>query len=174
MLYILTLFFLITNTMIVFEFTPNSDLSNWNIVDDVVMGGKSNGQFLLNDEGHGVFKGEVSLENNGGFSSVRYSLNSLDIKDYTTAVLEIKGDGKSYQFRMRSNTSQRHSYITSFETSGEWQTKEILLSDLYPAFRGRKLDIKNFPGETLSELAFLIGNKKQEAFKLEIKSIILK
>lgn len=175
MRYIFTsLLFLIANTMVVFEFTSDSDLSNWNIVEDVVMGGRSNGNFFLNNSGNGVFNGAVSLENNGGFSSVRYSLSSLNIKAYTTAVLILRGDGKLYQFRVKSNTSQRHSYITSFDTSGEWQTIEILLSDLYPAFRGSKLNIGNFQEETFSQLAFLIGNKKEEAFELEIKSISLK
>ena len=174
MQYIYSLLFLIVNTMMIFKFTSDSDLSNWNIVDDVVMGGRSNGKFFLNTDGHGVFKGDVSLENNGGFSSVRYNMDALDIRNYSTIVLRLKGDKKSYQFRTKSSKFQRHSYITTFDTSGDWQTIEIVLSDLYPAFRGRKLNIENFPGETLTELAFLIGNKKEESFELEIKSIRLK
>jgi hypothetical protein len=36
------------------------------------MGGESSSTFQLNSEGHGVFEGNISLDNNGGFSSVRY------------------------------------------------------------------------------------------------------
>lgn len=36
------------------------------------MGGKSSGDFYINESGNGVFEGFVSLANNGGFSSVRY------------------------------------------------------------------------------------------------------
>jgi hypothetical protein len=42
-----------------------------------------------------------------------------------------------------------------------------------PTFRGRVLDIPNYPGETMEEIAFLISNKKNEAFQLEISKISL-
>lgn len=53
------------------QFNTFSNTNHWVIVDDVVMGGKSSGHFKI-DEGKGMFYGEISLENNGGFSSVRY------------------------------------------------------------------------------------------------------
>ena len=56
----------------IFDFSKESDLRNWRIVDDVVMGGKSDGNFYINKDGHATFSGTVSLENNGGFSSVRH------------------------------------------------------------------------------------------------------
>ena len=159
--------------MILFDFDTKSDISNWIIVDDVVMGGRSNGTFTLNEKGHGVFSGDVSLENNGGFSSLRYRFNTKKVKGFTKAILKVKGDGKAYQFRMKTNTYDRHSYIATFQTNGEWQSIEINLVDMYPAFRGTKLNIPNYPAETLEELAFLIGNKKAESFQLEIDSIVL-
>ena len=45
---------------------------------------------------------------------------------------------------------------------------------MYPAFRGRKLNIGNYPGKQMEMIAFLIGNKNAESFILEIDSIILK
>ena len=55
-----------TNHTIV-DFTVNSKLYSWAIVNDVVMGGKSTSTISINTEGNAVFKGEVSLENNGGY-----------------------------------------------------------------------------------------------------------
>ena len=66
----------------VFNFTKTSETSNWNIVNDAVMGGKSVGIFHVNEKGNGVFKGEVSLENNGGFSSLKYRFNEMNTKQY--------------------------------------------------------------------------------------------
>ena len=163
-----------TGNMTLFDFSLNSDLSNWMIVDDVVMGGRSNGQFEINKEGHGVFSGDVSIENNGGFSSVRYYCGSLDVAKYRKAVIRLKGDGKSYQFRTKTDKYDRHSYVYSFKTSGDWEVIEIPFSNMQPKFRGRQLNRSNYPGERLEEVAFLIGNKKNEPFKLEIDSIILK
>lgn len=162
---------ILVGSMTLFNFENNSDLSNWMIVDDVVMGGRSDGNFIINDEGNGLFYGKVSTENNGGFSSVRYSCGSQDMTGYKKAVLRIKGDGKSYQFRTKSDNYDRHSYIYEFETTGEWETIEILLSDMDPRFRGRFLNMPNYPAEKLEEIAFLIGNKKNESFRLEIDYI---
>lgn len=85
----------------------------------------------------------------------------------------MKGDGSKYQFRVKASSSDRHSYISEFQTSGEWETIEIELSDMYPAFRGRKLSIPNFDKNQIKELAFLIGNKKEQKFHTELKSIEL-
>lgn len=172
-LIILLIISLAIETMILFDFNTKSDISDWLIVDDVVMGGQSNGSFKLNSEGHGVFSGKISLKNNGGFSSLRYRFNEKNVEGYTKAILKIKGDGKAFQFRLKSSAYDRHSYIATFQTDGEWQTVEIILKDMYPAFRGNKLNIPNYPIKVLEEIAFLIGNKKEETFQLEIDSIIL-
>jgi NADH dehydrogenase [ubiquinone] 1 alpha subcomplex assembly factor 1 len=160
-------------TAIIFDFNKNSDLKNWNIVDDVVMGGKSSGTFTLNNKGQGVFEGAISLENNGGFSSLRYRLGKTPIQEATAIVLKLKGDGKAYQFRIKSNAMNAYSYVSVFQTSGDWQEIHIQLKDMYPAFRGRKLNQPNFEKESIEEIAFLFGNKKQERFKLLLDKIEL-
>jgi hypothetical protein len=157
----------------IFDFNETSDTNNWRIVDDVVMGGRSSGTFCLDKEGNGVFEGRVSLENNGGFSSLRYRFNKISTKQYSKITLKIKGDGKTYQFRVKSKSSDYYSYISYFDTTKNWKTIEISLSDMYPAFRGRKLNIPNYDNESIEEIAFLIGNKKAENFKLEIDTIVL-
>ena len=159
--------------MTLFDFTVNTDLTNWAVVDDVVMGGRSDGKFELNESGNAVFSGKVSLENNGGFSSVRYRFSPKNIANYTKVTLRLKGDGKSYQFRAKSDKYSRHSYIYHFETTEDWQTLEIPLQKMIPSFRGRILDMPNYPGKTLEEIAFLISNKKAEDFNLEIDWITL-
>ena len=135
---------LLMDMIVIFDFKKESDISSWRIIDDVVMGGRSNGQFFLNDEGNAVFKGKISLENNGGFSSVRYRFTPKDLKGYSKISIKLKGDGKSYQFRVKASSYDYYSYITYIKTTEEWQTVEINLSDLYPSFRGRRLKMKNF------------------------------
>ena len=160
-------------SMVIFEFKKESDISNWEIVNDVVMGGQSSSKFFLNEEGHGFFKGLVSLENNGGFSSLRLRFNQRNIEGYGKILIHLKGDGKRYQFRAKTNKDDQQAYIHYFETTGEWQIIEIQLLNLTPTFRGRKLTIPNFPAEELEEVGFLIGNKANENFELVIDKIIL-
>jgi len=158
----------------IFDFNKKADITNWKIVDDVVMGGRSSGKFYVNKEGNAVFEGNVSLENNGGFSSLRYRFDAVSTISYSKIVLKVKGDGKSLQFRVKNKSSDYYSYICFFTSSKDWQTIELPLSDMYPAFRGRKLNIPNYNGDAIEEIAFLIGNKKAETFKLEIDAITLK
>ncbi|MGB5419194.1 CIA30 family protein [Algibacter sp.] len=171
----LIIFLIISQTpMILFDFNTNSNISNWRIVDDVVMGGRSNGDFKINDAGNGFFSGDVSLENNGGFSMVQYDFETKKTSNFSKVCIKLKGDGKKYQFRIKSSVSDKHSFISTFQTTGEWETIEIPFNTMYPAFRGEKLDFQNFNGEQMEMIAFLIGNKKAEAFNLEIDSIVLK
>jgi NADH dehydrogenase [ubiquinone] 1 alpha subcomplex assembly factor 1 len=159
-------------SIMLYGFSQNSLKSDWQIVDDVVMGGRSEGKFSINEAGNGIFQGKVSLENNGGFSSLRHSLNAK-VGNNTKVRITLKGDGKAYQFRIKSSPYDRHSYISEFQTTGDWQEVVIPLSTMYPAFRGRKLEIPNFNSDQIHELAFLIGNKEAENFRLEISKIEL-
>tara|TARA_B100001173_G_C15951947_1_gene531815 strand:- start:424 stop:957 length:534 start_codon:yes stop_codon:yes gene_type:complete len=159
---------------IIFDFNIKSDVRKWIIVDDVVMGGRSSGNFRLNDEGHGVFEGDISLENNGGFSSLRYDCGKILLEGKTQVNITLLGDGKDYQFRIKSNSGDYYSYIIPFSTSGEWEEIEIQLKDMYPSFRGRRLDGPNFSDMSFEGITFLIGNKKTEKFKLVLDKIELK
>lgn len=158
----------------IFDFNTKSNLQYWRIVDDVVMGGRSSGTFSINDDGHGVFRGAISLDNNGGFSSVRYRLNKTSTKEYSKVVIRLRGDGKKYQFRIKSNYRDYYSYIATFYTSGEWQEIKIPLNEMYPSFRGRRLNMSNFSDDNIEEITFLFGNKKREEFKLLIDKIVLR
>jgi len=129
-----------TESGIIFDFDNNSNTINWTIVNDAVMGGKSVGNFDLNENGDGVFSGNVSLENKGGFSMLRYRFDKINTTTFTKVILRVKGDAKAYQFRVKTKVSDNHSYIGTFNTIDDWQTIEIPLNEMYPAFRGRKLD----------------------------------
>ena len=157
--------------MTIFDFTSESNISNWKIVDDVVMGGRSDGNFEINSEGHGAFSGEVSLENNGGFSSLHYYFEAEKTDQFSKFVIRLKGDDKEYQFRVKNSQNQRHSYIYKFNTTGNWQTIEIPFSKMTASFRGNALDLDNYNGKQMEEIVFLIGNKKAESFKLVLDSI---
>ena len=161
------------NTHVLFDFNKNSNIEDWRIVDDVVMGGRSSGSFSISPEGFGLFEGQISLENNGGFSSVRYQFKKLKVNEASKIIIRLKGDSKNYQFRIKDKTSTYYSYIASFQTSGEWEEIEIPLKDMFPSFRGRKLDMPNFSHDYIEEIVFLIGNKTPEKFELLIDKIEL-
>ena len=169
----LLIIILFMNTNLIYDFNKNASPRDWRIINDGVMGGLSQGKFSIDPDGNGVFAGTVSLENNGGFSSVRYQFDKIKVTKDSKVRIRLKGDGKEYQFRIKDKTSSYYSYITTFKTSGNWESIEIKLSDLYPSFRGRTLDLPNFKSDSFEEIVFLIGNKKNESFQLLLDKIEL-
>lgn len=162
------------NPILLFDFTKESNIDNWKIVDDSVMGGISSSDFYVDKAGNGIFKGTVSTENNGGFCSVRHFFRPVSLRGNKVFSIRLKGDGKKYQFRAKAKVNDYYSYIYEFQTTIDWQTVEIPISEMYASFRGRTLDILNYDGSSLVEIAFLIGNKKNEGFQLMIDKIEVK
>lgn len=159
--------------LIVFDFHPEADISQWEVEDDVVMGGRSEGRLTLNEAGHAVFSGIVSLENNGGFSSIQHHFPPLDISAFQTAHIRLKGDGKRYFLLVEAEPDAYHYYVGDFQTQGDWETVQIPLRDMVPVRRGDPLDLPNFSGETLAQVRIMIANQTRESFHLEIDRIWL-
>lgn len=162
------------NSKVLFDFTGTRFTDNWEVVNDGVMGGRSKGTFRISENETSIFSGTISLENSGGFSSVRNTTGNINIEGFSFLELHLKGDGKNYQVRIREKTSDYFSYIYTFPTSGEWETVKIPLAEMYPSFRGSKLNLPNYSGKSMVELSFLIGNKKAESFRLELQKAVLK
>ena len=170
-MFLILLFSLTMNPIVLFDFNVKSNIDNWRVVDDIVMGGISSSKFFVDAAGNGVLKGTVSLENNGGFCSVQHYPKPVSLKEKKIFSIRLKGDGKKYQFRVKSERSNYYSYIYEFQTTTDWQTIEIPITELYASFRGRTIDIPNYDGASLEEIAFLVGNKKNENFQLLIDKI---
>lgn len=173
MLVFIVIAYLQMNTLVLYDFSKTATLDGWYTVNDDVMGGRSTCSFKLNEQGNAVFQGQVSLENNGGFSSVHYRFPAVETTGYNFLLLRVKGDGKRYQVRLKNRAEDYYSYIAYFTTSDDWQDIKVSLCDMYPSFRGRTLDLPNFTGGKIQEFALLVGNKKEETFSIEIDKIRL-
>ncbi len=177
MILILTLIMLIqdsgTMQKTIYDFSKEVKPSGWMIINDGVMGGLSRGNISMDEDGNGLFWGHVSLENNGGFSLARLSVPTMEATGFSKIVLEVKGDSKRYQFRLKEKKGQMHSYVHFFETNGDWQTIEIPFEKLIPAFRGRTMNLPDFAGDQIEEIGLLVGNKKEEDFQIRIRTISL-
>ena len=155
----------------IYDFNDQSSYRDWRVVNDGVMGGLSASQFEINEAGNGFFHGHVSLENNGGFASVRHQPAKMKLEKETHYLIRIKGDGNAFQLRVKSKLNEYHSYKFVFETTGEWQIIRIPFNEMIPTFRGRDLYMPNFNGSSMEEIGFLIANKKEQNFELEIDYI---
>lgn len=170
----LILISVIMSKLLLFDFSATDDWSAWEIENDVVMGGNSTSKLERSADGNAIFKGSISLENDGGFASIQYHFAPKNIRGYSKVLIRLKGDGKDYQFRTKADLKEKASYIYTFKTSGEWETIEVPLNEMKPMFRGEEMDLPNFSADEIQEARFLIGNKKAEDFILEIEKIELR
>ena len=157
-----------SNMKTIYTFSTQTNIKEWRIVNDGVMGGVSKSSLVLTDAGHGQFSGHVSLANNGGFASVQLNKMIQLAEEDKFIVLRVKGDGKRYEFRLAGEPLQSESYVHQFTTSGEWQNIKLAISEFYPQFRGRKLNLPNFNFKNIEQMSFLIANKQEEDFNLLI------
>lgn len=160
-----------TSDNTLFDFNDTAEIQSWNIVNDGVMGGRSQSTITSGANATAVFKGVVSLENNGGFASTRTTPRTYDLAGYEGMSLRVRGDGKRYQFRLRTdNRFDGIAYSYDFATTaGEWLDVNIPFADFIPVFRGRVLsDVGPVDPVEIQQVGFLVANKKAEAFQLEI------
>lgn len=144
----------------------------WNIVNDTVMGGRSSSRW--SDKSSTLsFEGFLSLENNGGFASIRHDLNNMNLSDTEGIFIKVKGDGRKYQFRIRSQASRWANYSQEFKTKKDTvQTFYLPYKDFKPSWRGRSVrNVPTLTGKDVRGIGFLIGDKIQGKFKLDILNI---
>ncbi|CAH6943830.1 CIA30 family protein [Vibrio chagasii] len=157
------------------DFTQASEHQKWSAINDNVMGGISTGG-LIYDGKQSLFKGDLSLENNGGFSSINRSLESLNPM-VNNVELSFVGDGRTYQLRFTTwKDSYRTNYKHSFETiQGEQLKKVFRLEDFQAVFRGRLLNnAPELKAQDIKQFGFLIADKQPLPFELKLIQIQFK
>ncbi|MGB5440164.1 MAG: CIA30 family protein [Gammaproteobacteria bacterium] len=107
--------------------------TSWRPVTDTVMGGVSSGQLTLdNIEGRACLhlRGDVRLENNGGFVQAALDLKGktpLDATAYRGVQLEVYGNNEVYNLHLRSADIRMpwQSYRASFTAPAGWHTVRL-------------------------------------------------
>lgn len=153
------------------EFTGEADEPEWGAVNDGVMGGLSKGGAVVK-EGELHFSGTLSLENNGGFSSVRTKDRAFDLSGTKEMILKVKGDGRSYQLRLSTDARHRGSRISYggefATTAGEWVEVRVPFEKLEPSHHGNKLAGPPLDLSKVEEIGLLIGDSREGEFALTV------
>jgi len=149
---------------------PDAD-QKWQAVNDGVMGGVSDGRFRITHEDTLEFFGTLSLENNGGFASVRSKPTELDIKPGDTIVVRVKGDGREYVLNLYTKSRRMaFSYRASLPTTkDQWTEVAVPLVGFIPtAFGNRVQGMGPVEPDQISSVGFMLSDKKTGPFKLEV------
>ena len=153
------------------DFSKSAEKENWRIVNDVVMGGVSQSEIIITDDSNAIFRGDLSLENNGGFASVRTNPMDYQLTGYTDITTRVKGDGRTYQLRLRTDDkSDGISYQSEFQTvDGNWITVKLPFREFVATFHSRRVpDAPVLDPRNISQIGFLIADNREGSFKLEI------
>ncbi|NQX01664.1 CIA30 family protein [bacterium] len=155
------------------EFTPEESTKlDWNIVDDGVMGGLSQGKREIGMDGILRFFGTLSLENNGGFSSLRTGNVKLDLGGAEGVMLRVKGDGRTYQLRLGTDaeySGSEMSFQAGFPTTkGEWTEVKVPFNRFVGSWRGTELPDKAFDPSKIRRLGLQLADKKEGPFELHV------
>lgn len=156
-------------TIYTFE-SPNAQ-NQWFSINDVVMGGRSKSGLVVTSNQSAVFEGYVSLENNGGFASIRSKDGDFDLGEYKAMTIRVKGDGKKYKLSLRTHSNfDGIIYQFDFPTKkDEWVEIIAPFDRFIPKYRGRV--VSSAPKLNSSEIksfGFLISDKQEGRFRLEI------
>jgi hypothetical protein len=137
-------------------------------VNDGVMGGVSQSS-LRQDEDGMFFEGVVSLENNGGFASMRSSVRFPQ----GTQLIELiaKGDGKRYKLVLRTELAPRVTYVADFIALPTWQTYRFNLSQFKSTFRGRDVNAPTLSFSDVIDFGILISNNQAGSFAIQLKTL---
>jgi monofunctional biosynthetic peptidoglycan transglycosylase len=159
--------------MPVAEFSPEeSEKLDWRIVDDGVMGGLSQGKREITKDGILRFFGTLSLENNGGFSSLRTEPVKLDLSGAEGLMLRVKGDGRTYQLRLSTDAQYRGremSFQAGFPTEkNKWTEVKVPFARLVGTWRGMELPDKTFDPAMIRRLGLILADKQQGPFELRV------
>ena len=155
---------------VLFNFVKPDAAKAWGNVNDGVMGGLSDGRFKINDDRKMEFFGTLSLENNGGFASVRARGAQLGLEQDDVIVARVRGDGRQYNFNLYAQRNLGgYSYRQSFKTkTGEWIEIQLPVSKFVATWRGRVFPNVKLDPSKVTGLGFLLGDKKAGPFKLEV------
>ena len=155
---------------ILFSFDKAEADKSWTSVNDGVMGGRSVGRFKLSADKKLEFFGTLSLENNGGFASVRARGAKLGLEKGDSIVARVRGDGREYNFNLYAQRNLGgYSYRQSFKTKkGEWIEVRLPVDKFVATWRGRVFPNEKLDPSKVAGLGILLGDKKPGPFKLEI------
>ena len=163
----------IMDTLILSEFTGDSPDLGWYIQNDNVMGGQSQGRFLVASD-ELIFSGNTNTDG-GGFSSIRTHPLQLDLSDRSGIRVKIKGDGRRYTWHLQTDARWRGrsvNYWADFNTSmDEVVSVDIPFTSFVPQFRGFKLDGPELNTRKITQLGLYIYDKNDGPFELVLLSV---
>ncbi len=158
---------------LLFDFIDRGAVTEWGAIDDRVMGGISSSQLRHDPTGHAVFEGNVSLERNGGFASIRSTPAGRGKPGTQTCFIEARATGRRFKLSLLIDDAfDSINYQASFAPEPTWQTLHIPLATFRATFRGR--DVPGAPAldpARIRQVGLMVAERQAGASALEVRRI---
>ncbi len=161
--------------MLDFNDSFNDDDLSWNIVNDGVMGGLSKGYIDYNDKSM-IFEGNLSLENNGGFSWAKSPTAQMDLSDFNQIEIKYRSKERSVDFTFETEGAYRVVYFKEElkSTKNKWKTVTLDLDNFAQYYFGRFTGKMFKKRDDVLRMGLIMNDKKEGAFKIEVDDIKFK
>lgn len=163
-----------TKEPIKIDFGLEKDGARWGVTNDTVMGGRSGAKAKLTKNSVS-YTGNISLENNGGFSSFKSPYTRIDLTDYEYLEMRIKSKGSQFAFTLEMSTQFYRPYYKQLveAQSEDWETIKLKMSDfkLYRMSRTNGQSLTAEDAARLIRIGFISDDKREIDFDLEIDYI---
>jgi len=160
-----------TQNSLKIDFGKEKDGHTWQIINDNVMGGMSNSKISFTENSM-LFEGVISLQNNGGFASVRSPIRNMDLSKYTKVKMRYKSSIRNFDLIFSNDLKYYNpKYKLGFSPKTEnWETKEFLLKDAIETRMGQPTgaSISDQNLKNIIRFGFILSDKREGSFVLEI------
>lgn len=148
-----------------------ADEAEWTVVNDGVMGGRSEG-FVAVEQGTLRFSGTLVTQG-GGFTSVRARC-VVDLTDQRGIELRVRGSGRQFEVELDDGVrgyGRKVSRRAPFPTSAEWSLVRVPFSALRSTIFGRAVSAPPIDVARIQGLGLYIIDGKDGPFRLEVDSV---
>ena len=159
-----------------FDFTTPGDVDGWQAVNDTVMGGVSSGELAWSD-GMLVFTGELSLDNGGGYASMRSDrIEPEEAAEWAGRPgprIVADGDGRAWTVEVRTDDDDG-GWISAMQTSADGLTEvELPWASFSPVtrFLDPRPSAEPLDPARVVTVAFYLVDGVEGPFRLGVRSI---
>jgi len=153
------------------DFSDPQEPERWRVMNDDVMGGRSEGDAAFND-GRMTFFGDINTDG-GGFSSIRRPLEPGALAGAAGVRLRVKADGRPYRVTVRDGSRIRRGEVQfrvpiDAPAAEGWQDVAVAFADLEPMFHGDVVDAEPFNPAAAAEIGLILNDTVDGPFRLEV------
>ena len=147
------------------------EASEWSVVNDGVMGGRSAG-FVAVEDGTLRFTGTL-ITQGGGFTLTR-ARRQVTLTGTTGLELRVRGNGRRFDVELDDGSrgyGRNVSHRASFATTAEWTVVRVPYGALRSTILGQKVNVPPIDLSRIQSVGLYMADGKDGLFRLEVDYI---